>query len=172
MRLFTATMERFGRIDVLINNAGIADATPTDALSIERWRAVIDTNLTSAFLCSREAFKVMKPQRRGRIINIGSLSAHVPRGDSAAYTASKFALDGLTRSMALDGRAHGIAVSIFHPGMVVSELAPGMAAAPAETMSDPSDTADILVHMASVPDHLNFLSGLMLPLAVPFLGRG
>jgi NAD(P)-dependent dehydrogenase (short-subunit alcohol dehydrogenase family) len=172
MRLFTATMERFGRIDVLINNAGIADATPTDALSIERWRAVIDTNLTSAFLCSREAFKVMKPQRRGRIINIGSLSAHVPRGDSAAYTASKFALDGLTRSMALDGRAHGIAVSIFHPGMVVSELAPGMAAAPAETMSDPSDTADILVHMASVPEHLNFLSGLMLPLAVPFLGRG
>jgi NAD(P)-dependent dehydrogenase (short-subunit alcohol dehydrogenase family) len=172
LRLFAATVERFGRVDILINNAGIADATPTDALSLERWRQVIDTNLTSAFLCSREALRLMKPQGRGRVINIGSLSAHVPRPDSAAYTASKFALDGLTRSMAVDARGHGVAVSIFHPGMVVSELAPGMAAAPAEMMSDASDTADILVHMASVPDHLNFLEGLMLPLKVPFLGRG
>jgi len=172
LQLFAATVERFGRVDVLINNAGIADATPTDALSLERWRQVIDTNLTSAFLCSREALKLMKAQGRGRIINIGSLSAHVPRPDSAAYTASKFALDGLTRSMAVDARGHGVAVSIFHPGMVVSELAPGMAAAPADMMSDASDTADILVHMASVPDHLNFLEGLMLPLKVPFLGRG
>ncbi|MDB5662999.1 MAG: Glucose 1-dehydrogenase, partial [Sphingomonas bacterium] len=170
--LFEAAVAAFARVDVLINNAGIADATPTDALSLDRWRAVLDTNLTSAFLCSREALRHMKPQGRGRIINIGSLSAHVPRPDSAAYTASKFALDGLTRSMAVDARAHGIAVSIFHPGMVVSELAPGMAAAPAEMMSDPADTADILVHMASVPDHLNFLEALMLPLKVPFLGRG
>jgi NAD(P)-dependent dehydrogenase (short-subunit alcohol dehydrogenase family) len=172
LRLFAAAVDRFGSVDVLINNAGIADATPSDALSLERWRQVIDTNLTSAFLCAREALKLMKPQGRGRIINIGSLSAHVPRPDSVAYTASKFALDGLTRSMAVDGRGHGVAVSIFHPGMVVSELAPGMAAAPAELMSDASDTADILVHMASVPDHLNFLEGLMLPLKVPFLGRG
>jgi NAD(P)-dependent dehydrogenase (short-subunit alcohol dehydrogenase family) len=172
LRLFASAVERFGRVDVLINNAGIADARPTDALSLERWRQVIDTNLTSAFLCSREALRLMKPQGRGRIINIGSLSAHVPRPDSAAYTASKFALDGLTRSMAVDARGHGIAVSIFHPGMVMSELAPGMAAAPAELMSEASDTADILVHMASVPDHLNFLEGLMLPLKVPFLGRG
>jgi NAD(P)-dependent dehydrogenase (short-subunit alcohol dehydrogenase family) len=172
LRLFAAAVERFGRVDILINNAGIADATPTDTLNLERWRQVIDTNLTSAFLCSREALRLMKPQGRGRIINIGSLSAHVPRPDSAAYTASKFALDGLTRSMAVDARGHGVAVSIFHPGMVVSELAPGMAAAPAEMMSDASDTADILVHMASVPDHLNFLEGLMLPLKVPFLGRG
>jgi NAD(P)-dependent dehydrogenase (short-subunit alcohol dehydrogenase family) len=170
--LFEAAVAAFARVDVLINNAGIADATPTDALSLDRWRAVLDTNLTSAFLCSREALRHMKPQGRGRIINIGSLSAHVPRPDSAAYTASKFALDGLTRSMAVDARGHGIAVSIFHPGMVVSELAPGMAAAPAEMMSDPADTADILVHMASVPDHLNFLEALMLPLKVPFLGRG
>jgi NAD(P)-dependent dehydrogenase (short-subunit alcohol dehydrogenase family) len=171
-RLFAATVERFGTLDVLVNNAGIADATPTETLSLDRWRAVIDANLTSAFLCGRAALRIMQPKGRGRIINIGSLSAHVPRAHSAAYTASKFALDGLTRSMAVDGRAHGIAVSIFHPGMVATELAPGMAAAPAEQMSDASDTADILVHMASVPDHLNFLEGLMLPLAVPFLGRG
>lgn len=172
VRLFAHATRHFGTVDVLINNAGIADGTPTEALSLERWRAVIDTNLTAAFLCSREALKIMQRQGRGRIINVGSLSARVPRPHSAAYTASKFALDGLTRSMAVDGRANGIAVSIFHPGLVVSELVPGMADAPAERMSDASDTADILVHMASVPDHLNFLEGLMLPLAVPFLGRG
>jgi NAD(P)-dependent dehydrogenase (short-subunit alcohol dehydrogenase family) len=170
--LFETILARFGRIDVVINNAGIADHSATDELSLARWREVLDANLTSAFLCSREALKAMKPQRRGRIINIGSLSAKVPRGNSAAYSASKFALEGFTRSLAIDGREFGIAASIFHPGMVVSELAPGMADAPAERMSDPRDTADILVHMASVPDHLNFLEALMLPLAVPFLGRG
>jgi NAD(P)-dependent dehydrogenase (short-subunit alcohol dehydrogenase family) len=170
--LFGATLDAFGAIDVLVNNAGIADGSPTDELSLERWRAVIDANLTSAFLCSREALKAMKPRGRGRIINIGSLSARVPREHSAAYAASKFGLDGLTRSLAVDARASGIAVSIFHPGMVVSELAPGMDKAPAAMMSHASDTADIIVHMASVPDHLNFYEGLMLPLAVPFLGRG
>jgi NAD(P)-dependent dehydrogenase (short-subunit alcohol dehydrogenase family) len=171
-QLFAAAVQRFGTVDLLVNNAGIADATPTEELSLERWRAVIDTNLTSAFLCSRAALRIMKPKGRGRIINIGSLSARVPRADSAAYTASKFGLDGLTRSLAVDGRAHGISVSIFHPGMVVTELAPGLDKAPAEMMSDASDTADIIVHMASVPDHLSFYEGLMLPLAVPFLGRG
>jgi NAD(P)-dependent dehydrogenase (short-subunit alcohol dehydrogenase family) len=150
----------------------MADHCPTAELTLERWRQVIDTNLTSAFLCSREAFKVMKPQGRGRIINVGSLSAKVPRQDTAAYTASKFGLEGLTRSLAVDGRAFGIAVSIFHPGMVVTELVPGMDQAPSEMMSDAGDTADAIVHMAAVPDHVNFLEGLMVPLAVPFLGRG
>jgi NAD(P)-dependent dehydrogenase (short-subunit alcohol dehydrogenase family) len=170
--LFRAAVDAFGAVDVLINNAGVADGGPTDELPLERWRKVIDANLTSAFLCSREALRVMKPRGRGRIINIGSLSARVPREHSAAYTASKYGLDGLTRSLAVDARAHGIAVSIFHPGMVVTELAPGMDKAPAAMMSDASDTADIIVHMANVPDHLNFYEGLMLPLAVPFLGRG
>jgi NAD(P)-dependent dehydrogenase (short-subunit alcohol dehydrogenase family) len=170
--LFGAVADRYGRLDVLINNAGIADGSATDELSLERWNAVIATNLTSAFLCSREALKIMKPQKRGRIINIGSLSARVPRPNSAAYTASKFGLDGLTRSLAVDARNDGIAVSIFHPGMVITELAPGMAEAPAEMMSDAKDTADVIVHMANVPDHLNFYEGLMVPLAVRFLGRG
>ena len=170
--LFGAAITAFGTVDVLINNAGVADGCPTDELPLERWRRVIDANLTSAFLCSREALKVMKRQGRGRIVNIGSLSARVPREHSAAYTASKYGLDGLTRSLAVDARAHGIAVSIFHPGMVVTELAPGMDKAPAELMSDAGDTAEVIVHMASVPDHLNFYEGLMLPLAVPFLGRG
>jgi NAD(P)-dependent dehydrogenase (short-subunit alcohol dehydrogenase family) len=172
LRLFEAALERFGRIDVLINNAGIAEHCPTEEVTLEGWRRVIDTNLTSAFLCSREAMKLMKRQGRGRIINIGSLSSHVPRPDTAAYTASKFAILGLTRSLAVDGRDHGVAVSIFHPGMVVTELVAGMEQVPAELMSDPKDTADVLVHMASIPDHLNFLEGLMLPLKVPFLGRG
>jgi len=170
--LFRATLDAFGTVDVLVNNAGVADACPTDELSLERWRQVIDANLTSAFLCSREALKLMKSRGRGRIINIGSLSARVPREHSAAYAASKFGLDGLTRSLAIDARTHGIAVAIFHPGMVATELAPGMATAPAALMSDATDTADIVVHMANVPDHLNFYEGLMLPLAVPFLGRG
>jgi NAD(P)-dependent dehydrogenase (short-subunit alcohol dehydrogenase family) len=171
-RLFEAVLKAFGTVDVLINNAGIADHGATETLTLDRWREVIDTNLTSAFLCSRAALPIMKRQGRGRIINIGSLSAHVPRPDTAAYTASKFGIEGLTRSLAIDGRDHGIAVSIFHPGMVVTELVPGMEQVPAELMSDPRDTADVLVHMASVPDHLNFLEGLMLPLKVPFLGRG
>lgn len=170
--MFAAAVAAFGTVDVLVNNAGVADSCATDELTLERWRRVIDANLTSAFLCSREALKVMKPHGRGRIINIGSLSARVPREGSAAYAASKFGLDGLTRSLAIDARAHGIAVSIFHPGMVVTELAPGMDTAPAAMMSDAGDTADIIVHMANVPDHLNFYEGLMLPLAVPFLARG
>ncbi|MGE5722671.1 MAG: SDR family oxidoreductase [Sphingomonadales bacterium] len=172
IRLFDKAAARFGSVDILINNAGIADHCPTEALTLERWRQVIDTNLTSAFLCSREAFKIMKRQGRGRIINIGSLSAHVPRPETAAYTASKHALEGLTRSLAVDGRDCGIAVSIFHPGMVITELVPGMAEAPAEMMSDARYTADAIVHMASLPDHLNFFEGLMVPLKVPFLGRG
>jgi len=171
-RLFRTTVERFGRVDILVNNAGVADHTATDQLSLDRWRQVIDANLTSAFLCAREAMVLMKQGGGGRIINIGSLSARVPRGDTAAYTASKFALDGLTRSLAVDGREHGIAASIFHPGMVVTELAPGMAEQPAERMSDPRHTADAIVHMANLPAHLNFYEGLMLPLSVPFLGRG
>lgn len=171
-RLFAAAGERFGRIDILINNAGVADATPTDELSLDGWRRVIDTNLTGCFLCAREALRVMKPQGRGRILNIGSLSAKVPRPNSAAYTASKFALEGLTRSMAVDFRKHGIAVSIFHPGMVVTELAPGMTEADPKLMSDAADTARAILTMVDMPDNVNFFEGLMVPLEVPFLGRG
>ncbi|MBC2776580.1 SDR family oxidoreductase [Parasphingopyxis marina] len=171
-RLFATAVEKFGRVDVLINNAGIADSTACEDLALERWQQVLDTNLTSAFLCSRAAFRLMKPQGRGRIINVGSISARVPRPESPAYTASKFGLDGLTRSLAVDGRDHGIAVSIYHPGIVNTELGPNMGKAPAERTSDPRDTAEIILHMASVPDHMNFYEALMVQLAVPFLGRG
>ena len=114
--LFSQALDRFGTVDVLINNAGIAGGSPAEALSLADWRHVIDPNLTSAFLCARAAFPIMKRQGHGRIINIGSISARVPRAASAAYTASKWGLDGLTRALAIDGCDHDIAVSILHPG--------------------------------------------------------
>ena len=172
-RLFAATMARFGRVDVLVNNAGIADSTPADALELALWHKVIDTNLTSAFLCARAAIRIMKPQGHGRIINVGSISARVPRAESPAYTASKWGLDGLTRALAIDGRAHNIAVSVMHPGIVATELGGGGAAnRPAELTAAPEDIAEVIVHMADMPDHLNFYEALVVQNKIPFLGRG
>src|SRR5581483_9849249 len=111
-----ARHRRFRRVDVLVNNAGTAAGKPTDELSLEAWRRVIDCNLTGAFLCSREALKIMKQQRSGRILNIGSVSAKAPRSHSAAYATSKFGLQGLTHSLAVDGREYGIAASVLQPG--------------------------------------------------------
>ena len=148
--LFAKAVERFGAIDVLINNAGIADSTPVNEMPLELWSRVLETNLTSAFLCSRAAFRVMKDKGRGRILNIGSISARVPRQNSPAYAASKWGLDGLTRSLAIDGREFNIAASIFHP----------------------KDIADVIVHMCDIPDHLNFYEGLVVQNKIPFLGRG
>ena len=177
-QLFAAGLEAFERIDVLINNAGMADHTPTDELSLETWSNVLQTNLTGAFLCAREAFKIMKQQKCGRIINIGSLSAQVPRPNTIAYAASKFGLDGLNHSLAIDGRAHGIASSIYHPGIIGTDLVstgPGATAGPAHdpTSRMGADTAACtIVAMADLPDHVNFLTATMLPLSMPFLGRG
>jgi NAD(P)-dependent dehydrogenase (short-subunit alcohol dehydrogenase family) len=170
--LFASAVERFGTVDVLINNAGIADSTPVDEMTLETWRQVIETNLTSAFLCSRAAFRTMKGKGRGRIINVGSISARVPRENSPAYAASKFGLDGLTRSLAIDGRKHNIAASIFHPGIVATEIAPGAVKLPADFAASPEDIADVIVHMCDIPDHLNFYEGMVVQIDLPFLGRG
>lgn len=170
--LFAKAVERFGTVDVLINNAGIADSTPVDEMSLETWHNVIETNLTSAFLCSRAAFRAMKGKGRGRIINIGSISARVPRENSPAYAASKFGLDGLTRSLAIDGRKHNIAASIFHPGIVATEIAPGAVKLPEDFAASPGDIADVIVHMCDIPDHLNFYEGMVVQIDLPFLGRG
>ena len=170
--LFARAVERFGTVDVLINNAGVADSTPVDEMALELWRRVIDTNLTSAFLCSRAAFRVMKGKGRGRIVNIGSISARVPRQHSPAYAASKWGLDGLTRSLAIDGREFNIAASIFHPGIVATEIAPGAVKLPEDLAADPKDIADVIVHMCDLPDHLNFYEGLVVQNKIPFLGRG
>ena len=170
--LFAQAVERFGTVDVLINNAGIADSTAIYEMPLELWQQVVGTNLTSAFLCSRAAFRVMKGKGRGRILNIGSISARVPRQHSPAYAASKWGLDGLTRSLAIDGREHNIAASIFHPGIVATEIAPGAVKLADDMSADPMDIADVIVHMADLPDHLNFYEGLVVQNKLPFLGRG
>lgn len=170
--LFDRAVDRFGAVDVLVNNAGIADSTPADEMPLALWRKVIDTNLTSAFLCARAAIPIMKRQGRGRIINVGSISAKVPRADSPAYTASKWGLDGLTRSLAIDCRAHNVAVSVFHPGIVATELGGGMSSLPDALVAQPEDAADVIVHMADIPDHLNFYEALVVQNKIPFLGRG
>lgn len=170
--LFENALERFGTVDVLINNAGIADSTPVYDMPLELWHQVIETNLTSAFLCSRAAFRVMKDKGRGRIVNIGSISARVPRENSPAYAASKWGLDGLTRSLAIDGRAFNIAASIFHPGIVATEIAPGAVKLPADLSADPRDIAAVIIHMCDIPDHLNFYEGMVVQNKIPFLGRG
>jgi NAD(P)-dependent dehydrogenase (short-subunit alcohol dehydrogenase family) len=170
--LFAQAIERFGTVDVLVNNAGIADSTPVDEMALDTWRKVIETNLTSAFLCSRAAFRAMKGKGRGRIINVGSISARVPRENSPAYAASKFGLDGLTRSLAIDGRKHNIAASIFHPGIVATEIAPGAVKLAEDFAASPGDIADVIVHMCDIPDHLNFYEGMVVQIDLPFLGRG
>jgi NAD(P)-dependent dehydrogenase (short-subunit alcohol dehydrogenase family) len=170
--LFHAVNNEFARLDLLVNCAGIADHTPTDQLDFARWQEIVATNLSSVFLCSKQALRLMKPQKRGRIINIGSISAKMPRPNAIGYTATKFAVEGMTRSLALDGREFGITASVVHPGATVSELAPGMAERPAEQMAQAEEVAAVIVLMASMPDTTNMLDTTILPIAQPFLGRG
>ena len=122
VNLFRLAMENFSRVDILVNNAGISTRTPIDQLSLEVWRKILDVNINGVFLCSREALRIMKRQRSGRIINIGSISAKVPRPENAPYTASKFALEGFTRALGLEARGDGIAVSIIHPGNTATPI--------------------------------------------------
>jgi NAD(P)-dependent dehydrogenase (short-subunit alcohol dehydrogenase family) len=170
--LFKQAVDRFGTVDVLLNNAGVADSTPVDELSLDDWNWVINTNLTSAFLCSREAFRVMKTKGHGRIINIGSISARVPRADSPAYSASKWGLDGLTRSLAIDGREFNISVSQFNPGIVATEIAPGAVKLPEDMSAKPETIADAIILMSALPDHLNFYEAMIVQNKIPFLARG
>lgn len=173
LALFDKTMKAHGRVDVLINNAGVASREKTDELPLASWQRVIDVNLTGCFLCAREAFKIMKTQKQGRIINIGSVSAKVPRGNSVPYTASKFGLEGLTRAFALDAREHGILVSILHPGNTVSSLGrPAQIGANPEGRMEAEDLAQVAVLMAKLPHEVNMLEALVLPRTMPFLGRG
>ena len=171
--LFAAAIERFGRIDILVNSAGVSGDIAIEELALADWRRIIDANLTSAFLCSREAFGLMKPNKRGRIINIGSTSARTPRAQSPAYAASKYGIEGLTHALAIDGREHGIAVSILHPGFTqteISERAHEMT--PGDRIMAADDIARIVCLMASLPDGTNLYQGVVLPLNMAFLGRG
>ena len=172
LALFAHIRNTYERLDLVVNSAGFADHTPTTDLSLARWNDIVATNLTGAFLVSREALKLMKPQKRGRIINIGSISSRISRPHSIGYTSTKFALDGMTRSLALDGRDDGICVSIVHPGSTKTELMPHMEEKPADISMLADDVARTVLLMASLPDETNLLEATILPVRQPFLGRG
>jgi NAD(P)-dependent dehydrogenase (short-subunit alcohol dehydrogenase family) len=181
--LFQQTQAAFGRLDVLFNNAGTnVPATPLEDLTLDQWRQVVEVNLTGAFLCLREAFRLMKEQspRGGRIINNGSISAHVPRPHAAPYTASKHAITGLTRCAALDGRQYDIACGQIDIGNAESEMTARMKGgvlqaggqlAPEPTM-DVEQVAKAVVYMAGLPLDANVLFMTVMATKMPFVGRG
>jgi len=176
--LFARTGEVFGRLDLLFNNAGVfAPSVLLEDLTYEQWRTVVDINLTGAFLCTQEAFKLMKRQvpRGGRIINNGSVSAHVPRPDSAPYTATKHAMTGLTRSTSLDGRKYDIACGQIDIGNAATQLSIAMMkpqGGASEPTMDVEDVARAVVYMASLPLEANVQFITVMATKMPFIGRG
>ena len=181
--LFAKTRERFGRLDLLFNNAGIGSpAVPLEELDLEQWRAVVDVNLTGTFLCCQEAFRLMKSQTPpgGRIINNGSLSAHVPRPNFAAYTATKHAITGLTKAASLEGRRHNIACGQIDIGNAASAMTATMTGgalqADGSTAAEPTmaaaDVARAVVYMASLPLDANVLFMTVMATKMPYVGRG
>ncbi len=181
--LFAATRERFGRLDVLFNNAGIgAPPVPLEDLTWEQWKRVVDTNLTGAFLCTQEAFRIMKSQepRGGRIINNGSISAHAPRPNSAPYTSTKHAITGLTKSTSLDGRKYDIACGQIDIGNAATALTAKMpegvpqahGALAVEPTMDVEHVARAVVLMAGLPLDANVQFMTVMATKMPFVGRG
>jgi NAD(P)-dependent dehydrogenase (short-subunit alcohol dehydrogenase family) len=181
--LFAQTKARFGRLDLLFNNAGMgAPAVPLEDLTYEQWKAVVEANLTGAFLCTQEAFRLMKAQepRGGRIINNGSISAHAPRPNSAPYTATKHAITGLTRSCALDGRKYDIACGQIDIGNAATEMTERMRAGipqasgqiAVEPTMDVKAVADAVLYMQSLPPDANVLFLTVMATKMPFVGRG
>ncbi|MCU0819355.1 MAG: SDR family oxidoreductase [Beijerinckiaceae bacterium] len=181
--LFDATVKAWGRVDVVFNNAGIgAPPVEWDELPIERWKAVVDTNLSGVFYGMRAAFRVMKAQnpKGGRIINNGSVSSYTPRPYTAAYTATKHAVLGLTKTGALDGRKHNIAVGQIDIGNALTEMAMPMTKGvlqangtmAIEPTMDVQHVANAVLHMASLPLEANVLTMNVMATAMPFVGRG
>ncbi|MGW4890332.1 SDR family oxidoreductase [Streptomyces murinus] len=182
--LFGATVDRFGRLDLLFNNAGTfgPGGVPVEELSYDAWRHVVDTNLNGAFLCAQTAYRTMKEQtpQGGRIINNGSISAHAPRPHSVAYTATKHALTGLTKSLSLDGRPYRIAVGQIDIGNAATEMtrrmSTGVLQANGETAPEPmmevAEVARTVRHMAELPLEANVQFATVLATAMPYIGRG
>jgi NAD(P)-dependent dehydrogenase (short-subunit alcohol dehydrogenase family) len=181
--LFDAAVARFGRVDLLFNNAGIFTVgTSLEELPLEQWRTAVDTNLTGVFLCTQHAFRVMKAQtpRGGRIINNGSISAHAPRPGSVAYTTTKHAITGLTKTAALDGRTYDIAVGQIDIGNAATEMTSAMSkgvrqadgSLRPEAVMDVQHAADAVVHMARLPLEANVLFMTVMATKMPFVGRG
>jgi NAD(P)-dependent dehydrogenase (short-subunit alcohol dehydrogenase family) len=180
--LFTKTLQRHGRVDLLFNNAGVGLSKPIGEISYEEWTRVVNTNLTGSFLCAQAAFRAMAEQdpRGGRIINNGSLSAYVPRPHSIAYTATKHAVTGLTRSLSLDGREFNIACGQIDVGNAGTEMASGMAvgvpqadgSVRAEPLMDVDEVGRAVAHMASLPLDANIQFMTVMATRMPFIGRG
>jgi NAD(P)-dependent dehydrogenase (short-subunit alcohol dehydrogenase family) len=167
--MFDQTMAHYGRLDLLVNNSGIFGPSPIDEFPTQVWDDLMATSLRGAFLCSRRAFKIMKAQGGGRIINIGSISASRVREHNAAYSAAKFGLVGLTQTVALEGRSHGITCGIYHPGVTRQDDFPDMGG---EAMMEQETAAGAVVFMASQPKDVNVLEMTQLPIDMPYLGRG
>ena len=182
--LFRNVKERFGRLDVLFNNAGTGapGTIMLEDLTFAQWQAVVDTNLTGPFLCTQEAFRIMKDQtpRGGRIINNGSISAHAPRPNSAPYTSTKHAITGLTKSSALDGRKYDIAVGQIDIGNALTEMAAGMlkgmpqadGSVRTEPTMDVAHVASSVLYMANLPLEANVQFITVMATKMPFVGRG
>ncbi|MFD4316589.1 SDR family oxidoreductase [Streptomyces sp. NPDC058548] len=182
--LFAAVRDRYGRVDLLFNNAGTfaGGGVPVEDLDPDTWRAVVDVNLTGAFLCAQAAFRTMKEQspQGGRIINNGSISAHVPRPHSIAYTATKHAMTGLTKSLSLDGRPYRIACGQLDIGNAATEMTARMQTGilqangelAAEPVMDAADVAATVVHMAALPLEANVQFATVMATTMPYIGRG
>ena len=181
--LFDATVETFGRVDVLFNNAGVsAPGIPLEDMTLEQWQNVVDINLTGMFLCIQQAFRVMKTQtpRGGRIINNGSISATTPRPNSIAYTSTKHAVQGLTKSASLDGRKYDIAVGQIDVGNAATEMAMRMAKGvpqangeiAVEPLMDVAIVGQSVLYMANLPLEANVMFHTVMATKMPFAGRG
>lgn len=181
--LFDATVARFGRLDMLFNNAGIgAPPVPLEDLPLETWRQVVDTNLTAIFLCTQHAFRIMRDQtpRGGRIINNGSISAYAPRPNSIAYTATKHAVTGITKSTSLDGRAYDIACGQIDIGNADTPMGGRMkegvpqadGSIRAEAVMDPLHVGEAVLMMANLPIEANVQFMTVMATKMPFVGRG
>ncbi|MFG2866634.1 SDR family oxidoreductase [Streptomyces sp. NPDC048338] len=182
--LFEAVRDRFGRVDLLFNNAGTfaGGGVPVEDLDYETWRTAVDVNLTGAFLCAQAAFRTMREQapQGGRIINNGSISAHVPRPHSIAYTATKHAMTGLTKSLSLEGRPYRIACGQLDIGNAATEMTARMqtgilqanGALAVEPVMDAADVAATVVHMAGLPLEANVQFATVMATAMPYIGRG
>jgi len=181
--LFKKTVDSFGRLDVLVNNAGIATNKNTEDITLDYWNEALAINITAPFLCAREAIRIMKAQepKGGRIINVGSVSAKTPRPDSIPYTVTKFGLQGMTHQLTMDGRKHNIVSSIIHPGATMSSFStrrgrtkPGYGDKPGDDyIMAAEDVARVAVLMAALPDEVNLYEATILPNNMKsFIGRG
>lgn len=173
LALFAAAEARYGRVDILINNAGVFDNGPVHELSLATWQKVVDVNLTGPFLCARSAFRSMLRTGGGRIVNVGSISAQMCRPRAAPYNSTKHGLAGLTKSIALEGRDHNIVCSMLHPGNFLTERrAASDQATDQEPMMSVDELAETALVMVMLPLHVNVLETIVLPTTQAYIGRG